>query len=53
MHLPFKISPAAEERLANAAAVPNMEPGIVRELSFEVYNKAGQTHLNLSRSATF
>ena len=40
--LPFKISPAAEERLANAAAVPNMQPGIVRELSFAVYNKEGQ-----------
>jgi len=40
--LPFKVSPAAEERLASAAAVPNMEPGVVRELRFEVYNKEGQ-----------
>ena len=40
--LPFKISPAAEDRLASAATVPNMEPGIVREFRFEVYNKEGQ-----------
>lgn len=40
--LPFKLSAAAENRLVSAAAVPNMEPGIVREFRFEVYNKNGK-----------
>jgi hypothetical protein len=40
--LPFEISAAASERLANAVAVPNLEIGIVRDLNFKVLSPEGE-----------
>jgi hypothetical protein len=41
MQPPFEISTAALDRLANAAAVPNQEIGIGRDLSFKVLSPEG------------
>jgi hypothetical protein len=39
---PFEISTEAKQRLVNAATVPSMEYGLVRQFRFEVRNKGGE-----------